>query len=136
MKSHQLTVLIMGIGLAVGILYLVRRDHIYIRQGLFWIFIGLVSLVFGVWPSLIDTLGIALGIAYPPTLLLLVAIIVLILKALLGDIALTKLRRDLRRLNQRMALLEGEHPVARRLDPRAAGENGADAIRRGRETAP
>jgi hypothetical protein len=123
-KSYQLTVLIMGVGLAVGILYLVRRDHIYIRQGLFWIFIGLISLVFGVWPALIDTLGAALGVAYPPTLLLLVAILVLIVKALLGDIALTKLRRDLRRLNQRMALLEGEHPVARRLDSRMIEETG------------
>jgi len=28
------------------------------------------------------------------------------MKALLGDIALTKLQRDLRRLNQRIALLE------------------------------
>jgi hypothetical protein len=136
MKSYQLTVLVMGIGLAVGILYLVRRDHIYIRQGFFWIVIGLVSLVFGVWPSLIDTLGAALGVAYPPTLLLLVAIIVLILKALLGDIALTKVRRDLRRLNQRMALLEGEHPVARRLDQRAADESKAEGARREREAAP
>jgi hypothetical protein len=136
MKSYALTVLIMGIGLGVGILYLVRRDHIYIRQGLFWIVIGCISLLFGVWPSLIDTLGTALGVAYPPTLLLLVAIIVLILKALLGDIALTKLRRDLRRLNQRMALLEGEHPVARRLDQRAIEETGTEPARRGRETIP
>jgi hypothetical protein len=136
MKSYALTVLIMGIGLGVGILYLVRRDHIYIRQGLFWIVIGCISLLFGVWPSLIDTLGTALGVAYPPTLLLLVAIIVLILKALLGDIALTKLRRDLRRLNQRMALLEGEHPVARRLDQRAIEESGPEPARRGRETIP
>ena len=112
MKTYQLAVLIMGIGLAVGILYLVRRDHIYIRQGLFWIFIAFFSLVFGVWPSLIDTLGGVLDIAYPPTLLLLVAIIVLILKALLGDIALTKVRRDVRRLNQRMALLDPARPVA------------------------
>jgi hypothetical protein len=131
MKSYQLTVLVMGIGLAVGILYLVRRDHIYIRQGAFWIVIGLVSLVFGIWPLLIDTIGEALGVAYPPTLLLLVAIIVLILKALLGDIALTKLRRDLRRLNQRMALLEGEHPVARRMDQRNIEESGSEPARRG-----
>ena len=40
--------------------------------------------------------------------LLLAAIIVLIMKALLGDIAMTKLRRDVRRLNQRIALMESE----------------------------
>ena len=106
MKSYYVTVLVIGLSLAAMILYLVRRDHIYIRQGVFWIAIALVSTFFGVYPAFIDVLGAALGVAYPPTLLFLVAIIVLILKALLGDIALTKVRRDLRRLNQRIALLE------------------------------
>ena len=121
MKTYQIVVLIMGIGLAGGIVYLVRRDHIYIRQGLFWIFIAFFSLVFGVWPLLIDTLGHALGITYPPTLLLLVAIILLILKALLGDIALTKVRRDVRRLNQRMALLDASHPAAPKAEETPGG---------------
>lgn len=106
MKDYYLTVLVIGFGLAGVILYLVRRDHIYIRQGVFWIMVAVLSTIFGVWPSLIDVVGSALGVAYPPTLLLLVAIIVLIVKALLADIALTKVRRDLRRLNQRIALLE------------------------------
>jgi hypothetical protein len=108
MKSYQITVLVMAVGLAVGILYLVRRDHIYIRQGFFWIVVAIVSLGLGVWPTFIDLAGEVLGVAYPPTLLFLVAIIVLMLKGLLGDIALTKLRRDMRRLNQRIALLEAE----------------------------
>ena len=111
MKDYHLTVLVIGFGLAYGILHLVRRDHLYIRQGLFWITIALLSLGLAIWPTLIDTLGGALGIAYPPTLLFLVAIVVLVLKALLNDIALTKVRRDLRRLNQRIALLEADHPV-------------------------
>ena len=106
MKDYYLTVLVIGFGLAAVILYLVRRDHIYIRQGVFWILVALFSSVFGLWPSLIDIVGSALGVAYPPTLLLLAAIVVLIVKALLADIALTKVRRDLRRLNQRIALLE------------------------------
>ncbi len=110
MRNYHLPVLLIGIGLAIGILYLIRRDHLYIRQGVFWIAIAFFSLLFGLWPYLIDTLGSVLGIAYPPTLLFLGAIIVLIVKALLGDIALTKLKRDLRRLNQRIALLETRHP--------------------------
>ena len=111
MKSYHFTVLVIGLGLAGGILYLVRRDHIYIRQGVFWILVALFSFGFAIWPYLIDTIGNALGIAYPPTLIFLVAIIVLVVKALLADIALTKVRRDLRRLNQRIALIEADHPV-------------------------
>ena len=116
MKSYHLTVIVLGLVLAVGILYLVRRDHLYIRQGLFWILIAAVSLLFGLWPYLIDTLGTVLGIAYPPALLFLVAIVVLIFKALFGDIELTRVRRDLRRLNQRIALLEAGHLAADELD--------------------
>jgi hypothetical protein len=123
MKDYHLTVLVIGFGLAAGILYLVRRDHIYIRQGMFWIVIAVVTLGFAIWPRMIDVVGVALGIAYPPTLLLLVAIVVLFVKALLGDIALTKVSRDLRRLNQRMALLEADHP-AQKKEEKAVGPPG------------
>lgn len=116
MKDYHLTVLVIGFGLAYGILHLVRRDHLYIRQGVFWIAIAILSLALAIWPTLIDMLGAAVGIAYPPNLLFLVAIVVLVLKALLGDIALTKVKRDLRRLNQRMALLESDQPLARDAD--------------------
>ena len=112
MKDYHLTVLVVGFGLAYAILYLVRRDHLYIRQGLFWIVIAALSLGLAIWPRLIDALGGALGIAYPPTLLFLVACVVLVVKALLADITSTRLKRDIRRLNQRLAMLEAEHPPA------------------------
>ena len=112
MKDYHLTVLVVGFGLAYAILHLVRRDHLYIRQGVFWIAIAVLSLGLAIWPRLIDALGAALGIAYPPTLLFLVAIVVLVVKALFADITSTRLKRDIRRLNQRLAMLEAEHPVA------------------------
>ena len=112
MKDYYFTVLVAGFALAGAILYLVRRDHLYIRQGLFWIAAAVVSLGFAIWPSAIDSLGSHLGIAYPPTLLFLAAILVLVVKALFADISLTQLRRDLRRLNQRIALIEAEHPAS------------------------
>jgi hypothetical protein len=109
MKSYQITVLVMAIGLAVAILYLVRRDHIYIRQGVFWILVAVVSVALGAWPTAIDRIGESLGVSYPPSLLLLAAILVLMIKGLLADIGVTKVRRDMRRLNQRIALLEAEN---------------------------
>jgi hypothetical protein len=135
MKDYHLTVLVIGFGLAYGILYLVRRDHLYIRQGVFWIGIALLSLALAIWPYLIDRLGGALGIAYPPTLLFLVAIVVLVVKALLGDIALTKMRRDLRRLNQRIALLETDQPLARDVEEKECKASDAAAGREARRTA-
>ena len=132
MKSYHLTVIVMGLVLAIGILYLVRRDHLYIRQGLFWILIAAASLLFGLWPYVIDTLGSALGIAYPPALLFLVAIVVLVFKALFGDIELTRVRRDLRRLNQRIALLEAGYSRDEELDSPATNPV-TEAMRHGDE---
>ena len=122
MKDYYHTVLVAGFALAGAILYLVRRDHLYIRQGLFWIAAAVVSLGFAIWPSAIDSLGSVLGIAYPPTLLFLAAILVLVVKALFADISVTQLRRDLRRLNQRIALIEAEHPASASLQSPPADE--------------
>jgi hypothetical protein len=106
MMEYHLLATVLGIGLALTILTLIRRDHIHLRQGLFWTAVAVASLVFGIWPGLIDFLSQAVGIAYSPALLFLVAIVVLILRALFTDIALTQLKRDVRRLNQRIALSE------------------------------
>ena len=130
MKDYHLTVLVIGFGLAYAILYLVRRDHLYIRQGVFWILVAAFSLGFAIWPALIDTLGGALGIAYPPTLLFLVAIVVLVVKSLLADIISTRLKRDIRRLNQRLAMLEAEHPPAADQVQQAQGAEPSQAQRR------
>ena len=76
--------------------------------------------------------GSALGIAYPPALLFLVAIVVLVFKALFGDIELTRVRRDLRRLNQRIALLEAGHRTDEELDSPATNPV-TEAMRHGDE---
>ena len=101
-----LIVALMGIGLAASILFLVRRDHLYIRDGVFWIGVAVVSLLFGFWPRLVDHLGALAGVGYPPALLFIAAIAVLVLRSLLTEIALTRLRRDVRRLNQQISLLD------------------------------
>lgn len=113
MKEYHLVATVLGIGLALTILTLIRRDHIHLRQGLFWTAVAIASLVFGIWPGLIDFLGHAVGVAYSPALLFLAAIVVLVLRALFTDIALTQLRRDVRRLNQRIALSESRDESSR-----------------------
>ena len=108
MTHYAFIAAVLGFGLAAAILYLIRRDHIYLRDGLFWIGVALASIALGAWPRLLDWMGSLAGVSYAPALLFLVAIVVLVVRALIADIALTRLKRDLRRLNQRMALLEAE----------------------------
>ncbi len=108
MVSLQLTTALMGIGLAALILLLVRRDHLYLMHGLFWVLVAALAAVLGAWPGLIDRLASVAGISYPPALLLLLASALLLVKALHSDMVNTRIERDVRRLNQRLALLEAD----------------------------
>ncbi|MDY0106849.1 MAG: DUF2304 domain-containing protein [Giesbergeria sp.] len=106
MAHFQITTTLLGLGLAALILWLVRRDHLYLLHGLFWVVVAAAAAVLGAWPGLIDHLAVLVGISYPPALLLLMAVVVLLLKALHTDMLNTRIERDVRRLNQRLALLE------------------------------
>jgi hypothetical protein len=113
MASLQATTALMGVSLAVLILYLIRRDHLYLMHGLFWAVVAGTAAVLGAWPGLIDRLARWTGFSYPPALLLLLACMVLLLKALHADMVNTRIERDVRRLNQRLALLEADMDALR-----------------------
>ena len=115
MKDLHLLMGALGVGLGLAILLLVRRDHLYIRHGLFWMAVALGSVVLGVWPNLVDRIGQVTGVAYPPALLFLLAIMMLIIRAVIADIAFTRLRREVRILNQKIALMEPEVAIRKTL---------------------
>lgn len=108
MATLHLTTLLLGVGLSVVILMLVRRDHLQLSHGLFWIGVAAAAAVLGLWPGSIDLMAKFAGIAYAPAFLLLAAVIVLLLKALHADIVNTRIERQVRRLNQRLAIYELE----------------------------
>ena len=109
MATLQMTTALLGLGLAAVILVLVRRDHLYVLHGLFWVVVAATAALLGAWPGLIDRLALMVGISYPPALLLLGATIVLLIKALHADMLNTRIERDVRRLNQRLAMLEADY---------------------------
>lgn len=109
MASLQLTTTLLGFGLSAIILFLLRRDHLQLSHGLFWIVVAGFAALLGLWPGSIDYVARIAGISYPPTLLLLAAVIVLLVKALHSDIVNTRIERQVRRLNQRLAMYELEH---------------------------
>lgn len=108
MASLQLTTTLLGIGLSVAILVLLRRDHLHPVYGVFWLMAAGLAAILGMSPGSINYIANVAGIAYPPALLLLAAVIVLLIKSLHADIVNTRIERQVRRLNQRLAIYELE----------------------------
>lgn len=105
MATYQITTAVLGVLFAAVILFLIRGDRLYLRLGLFWFVLALLAVLLGVWPRTMDNLAIKLGIQYSPALLLVCAVCVLFIKALHADMVNTRIERQVRRLNQSLALL-------------------------------
>jgi hypothetical protein len=108
MTSLDFTTALLGLGLAAAIIWLLRRDHLHLIHGLFWLVVAVTAGALGVWPSLIDKAAAVTGIAYPPAALLLISVVMLLLKILHTDILNTRIERQVKRLNQRLAMYELE----------------------------
>jgi len=106
MNSLQTTTTVLGLGLSVLIVVLLMRDHLHLRHGLFWIAVALAGILLGIWPGSIDHVAIWLGISYSPTGLFIATVVILFVKYLHADMTQTRLERQLRRLNQRLAMHE------------------------------
>jgi hypothetical protein len=112
--TAQITAGIIGVLLAGAILYLVRRDHLHGSYALWWLAVAVAILVLGVFPPVIDWLGHMTGISYPPVLPIIVGIGMILVRMLKMDIDRSRAERQLRRLTQKMAILEQEIAETRR----------------------
>jgi hypothetical protein len=112
-----------GIATALTIVILMRRDHLHVRFGLWWMAATIVFALLGLFPGLFDQLAARLGVAYPPVLALISGFVILVIKILLMDIERSRNVIKLNRLVQRIALLEadlremqGNAPLSERKD--------------------
>jgi hypothetical protein len=99
---------IIGVTTAVTIMYLIRKDHLHVRYGLWWMGAAVLFAVLGLFPSIVDYVAHRLGIAYPPVLALILGMVALVLKILVMDIERSRNTIKLQRLVQRIALLEAD----------------------------
>lgn len=100
--------LAIGLILAGSILYLVRRDHLHGPYALGWLALATGIILIAAFPRIIDRIGNLIGIYYPPILVCLVAIAALLIKSLISDFERSRQERSLRRLSQKLAILENE----------------------------
>jgi hypothetical protein len=98
----------MGILIAGSILWLVRRDHMHGSHSLWWLAVAGSALVVGFAPWAIDFIGALLGVHYPPMLLVIGVLGALLIKLLQLDIETSRRERRMRRLIQKLAIMELE----------------------------
>ena len=102
----NITILIIGALLSVSILYLVRKGKMHGPYATWWLLVALCAIVLSIFPKIIDWAAAQVGITYPPTLLLVLSVSLILVRMLTMDMALTQKERKIRRLTQKMAILE------------------------------
>jgi len=102
----NITILIIGTLLSISILYLVRKGKMHGPYAVWWLLVALCAIVLAIFPQLVDWVALKLGVTYPPTLILVLAISMILVRMLTMDMALTRKESKIRRLTQKVAMLE------------------------------
>lgn len=124
MISYNLTTAAFGISVVLAILFLIRKNSIYVRYTFWWMAVCGGILAFSIFPRISDMIVKFLGISYPPAFIFFVAILMLFVKTLFMDIDRSKQEVRIRRLVQRMAMLEAQLEESR-MDEKTSGEEKA-----------
>src|SRR5690242_18869654 len=120
-RAH-ITVLVTTL-VAVAFVYrLVRARQLRSKYGLLWTTIAAILLPIAVFPGLVNTLSKAIGVYYPPTAFLLLAVGFLFIVVVHYSWELSRMETRLRQLAEEMALLRaalGQHTDAPQEDEAA-----------------
>lgn len=102
----NITILIIGALLSISILYLVRKGKMHGPYATWWLLVAISAILLSIFPNSVDWVAAKVGITYPPTLLLVLSVSMILVRMLTMDMALTQKERKIRRLTQKMAMLE------------------------------
>ena len=108
MLDAQITAAILGVCLAGAIFYLVRRDHLHGPYAAWWLMVAAATLILGIFPAVVTWLGLLTGLKYAPVLPIIVALSLILLRLLKLDIDRSRQERQIRRLTQKLAILDHE----------------------------
>jgi hypothetical protein len=108
MIDYQWTSTLIGLWIASLILFLVRRDHLHGPYAIWWLTVAAIVVIVGVFPRLFDKIAPFFGIAYPPILAMVLGMGLILIKVLTMDLERSRQERKLRRLAQRLAMLEAD----------------------------
>lgn len=90
----------------VVVIELLRRRHLRERHAAWWLIAGVLALVVGVFPGILEWAANLIGIGIPVNLVFFVSIAILVLVCIQHSAELTRLESRSRTLAESIALLE------------------------------
>jgi hypothetical protein len=109
MTIHQrIFALIMGVGILVMILEMVRRRRLEEEYSFLWLIIGLGIVVLVLWQSLLEWLTRLIGAVAPTTTIFIFGLVILVMINLHFSVKITKLGRQVKELAQQIAMFKSE----------------------------
>jgi hypothetical protein len=135
----QLVSIVVSGALLVTIIELVRRGRLTEEYSFIWIVCAVALLALSLWRNLLDLAATALGVHYPPAVLLLILTFFVVIVSLYFSVVVSRHRKAIEKLVEEVALLDA---AVRELDgsvrtvaagevmPRAANQGGRAANER------
>jgi hypothetical protein len=102
----QIIAIVISGALLLGVLELVRRRRFLERYALLWLFSAMALLVLSAWKGLLETISNAIGVAYAPSALFVIAFGFILVLLLHFSLVVSRLADQNKVLAQRLALLE------------------------------
>jgi hypothetical protein len=119
--SYHWTTAIIGLMIALVIFFLIRRDILHVKRSLWWIGIAVLIIIMGFFPLSIAQFGVLLGVNYPPILILTIGMGFILIKILSMDLERSRHERMLRRLTQKIAMIESFQKEAKAVEKNVMG---------------
>lgn len=138
MISYKITTGILGAVIFLIILLLVRRGKLQEKYALTWFAIGIVVVVLGVFPVILDKIAKLTGVSYAPALLFVIAVGVLLIQNLYlfifasqNEVRIKELLQEVAVLNKLVAELREERTFHAKSteEKRSGGHNGLNGTR-------
>jgi len=118
----QVVAIVVSAMLLLTVVELVRRRKLVEEYSLVWILGALGLLGLSIWRHLLDQAAALLGVFYPPSLLLMLLVVMVFVGLLWFSVVLSRQRRQIDHLIEQTAILEAE---LRRTRLPGRGERGA-----------
>jgi hypothetical protein len=128
--GNTLKVIILFFGLAfIGtVMYLLVKRKINERNSLFWLTGALIILALSTIPEILEVMAKLAGVYYPPTLLFLMAILIVLFILLSQSVQISLLQDKVRELTQLYAILNTHESLFNTVQLKKEGKKSKEAI--------